>query len=89
MKGDIFDVEQLVRASEDSDLHWVHPVNQIVDEIDSDQVLRLRNGKRHSVQRKWNFERLNKFTLKNINDISKAFDIQSEIDHYLLLYLRF
>ena len=34
MKGDIFDVEQLVRASEDSDLHWVHPVNQIVDEID-------------------------------------------------------
>ena len=74
MKGDIFDVEQLVRASEDSDLHWVHPVNQIVDEIDSDQVLRLRNGKRHPVEGKWNFQRLNKFILKNINDISKVFD---------------
>ena len=27
-QGKIFDVEQLVHASEDSDLHWVHPGNQ-------------------------------------------------------------
>ena len=75
MKRDnIYEVEQLVRVNEDSDLCWVHPDNPIVEEIDSDQVLRSRNGKRHHVEGKWNFERLNKFTLKNINDISKAFD---------------
>ena len=64
----------VAKISLPSDLHCVHPVNQIVDEIDSYQVLQLRNGKRHPVEGKWNFERLNKFTLKNINDISRVFD---------------
>ena len=75
MKEDrVYKVEQLVPVDENSHLQWVHPVNPIVEDIDSDQVLRFKNGKRHTVEGKWNFERLNKFTLKNIDNISNAFE---------------
>ena len=74
MKEDVYEVEQLVRVNETSDLHWVHPIDAIVEEIDSEQVLRFKNGKRHTVEGNWNFERLNKFTVKNIGDISNAFE---------------
>ena len=69
----IFVVEQLVRAG-GSDLMWVHPSTPVFEDIDSDQVLRCKNGKLFPVKGNWNYERLNKFVLKNKDDICKAFE---------------
>ena len=55
---DIFEVEQLVRVNENSDLCWVHPTNPIMDEVDSEQIIRDKNGKRQIVVGSWNLEDL-------------------------------
>ena len=62
----VYEVEQLVRVDECSHLQWVHSTKPLIEELDSDQVLRFKNGKRHTVEGKWNLERLNKFTLKTL-----------------------
>ena len=46
MKGDIYEVDQLIRVKVNSDLEWVYPSKPIFDEIDFNQVLCSTNGKR-------------------------------------------
>ena len=75
MKNDHrFAVEQLFRADTGSDLMWVHPSSPILDDVDSDQVLRSKNGKLFEVKGNWNYERKNKFILKNKDDVIKEFE---------------
>ena len=45
-----------------------------MDEVDSEQIIRDKNGKRQIVVGSWNFGRLDKFTVKNIYEISSAFE---------------
>ena len=68
-----YEVEQLLRMDKDNDLAWIHPLKPVIDVIDDEQVMRLRNGKRFPVLGAWNNERLNKFTVKNLNDILQSF----------------
>ena len=51
----------------------VHRPTPIFEDIDSDQVLRPKNGKLLEVKGCWNYERKNKFVLKN-KDICKEFE---------------
>ena len=67
-------MEQLLRGDEKNDLVWMHPQKPVVDVIDDEQVLRLTNGKRFPVHGMWNNERLNKFCLKNVNEITTSFE---------------
>ena len=69
-----YELEQLLRFDEKSDLFWMHPQKPVIDVIDDEQVLRLTNGKRHPVHGTWNNERLNKFCLKTMNEIIKSFE---------------
>ena len=50
IEDDIFEVEQLIRLNDKSDLEWVYPENDVIEVIDSDQVLCTKNGKRYPVQ---------------------------------------
>ena len=68
-----YEVEQLLRMDKGNDLAWIHPLKPVIDVIDDEQVMRLRNGKRFPVLGAWNNERLNKFTVKNLNDILQSF----------------
>ena len=70
-----FIVEQLVRAEKGSDLMWVHPQLPLMDKVHKDQVLRSKNGKRFQVKGSWNYERKNKFTLKNKDEVIKEFTL--------------
>ena len=74
IEDDIFEVEQLIRLNDKSDLEWVYPENDVIEVIDSDQVLCTKNGKRYPVQGRWSLGRINKFLVKNINDITKTFE---------------
>ena len=67
------EVEQLVRAENGSDLMWVHPPSPLMINVDKDQVLRSKSGKRFEVKGCWNFQRKNKFTLKNKDEVIKEF----------------
>ena len=69
-----FAVEQLVCAEKDSDLMWVHPNAVLMDNVDKDQILRSKNGKRFEVKGSWNYQRKNKFTLKNKDEVVKEFN---------------
>ena len=69
-----YEVEQILRLDEDSDLAWIHPHKPVIDVIDDEQVLRLGNGKRFPVLGTWNNERLNKFYVKNLNEIVNSFN---------------
>ena len=60
--------------NENSDLCWVHPTNPIIEEVDSEQIIRDKNSKRQIVVGSCNFESLNKFTVKNIYEILCAFE---------------
>ena len=72
--GQSVSVEQLLHVKNESDLEWVHPSITSIEDIDIEQLLRAKNGKRHPVEGRWNFGWTNKFVLKNLNDISKAFE---------------
>ena len=75
-----FVVEQLVRVERGADLMWVHPSSPILEEVTSDQVLRYKNGKLLEVKGSWNYERKNKFTLKNKDEIKKEFESFKMVD---------
>ena len=59
----MYEVEQLLWLEKDSDLTWIHPNKPIFDVIDDEHV----DGT-------WNNERLNKFQVKNLNDIVTSFN---------------
>ena len=69
-----YEVEQLLRLDKDSDLAWIHPHKPVKDIIDDEQVLIMGNGKRFPVLGTWNNELLNKFHVKNLNDIVTSFN---------------
>ena len=69
-----FLVEHLTRKSKQQSTFWVHAPNEVCDNVESEQVLKLENGKRFPVVGQWNFERNNTFCLKNMNDIVKRFN---------------
>ena len=71
---DLYEVEQLFRLKDGSDVYWQYPLQSVIDEIDSAQVLRCNNGKRFPVDGEWDYGRVNNFCLKNVDDIIKQFD---------------
>lgn len=68
-----FVVEHLVRVKKGSDLIWTNPSSSILEDVEIDQILFQKNGNLFEVKGHWTYERKNKFTLKNKDDIAKAF----------------
>ena len=45
---------------------WVHPLTPVCEDIDADKVLSCKNVKLFPAKGSSNYERLNKFVLKNV-----------------------